>query len=125
MSETHVVSYERDVKGRFLTGAKAGPGRPVGSRNRHATNLLTAFADDFERFGADIIAKVREEQPATYLKLAVDLLPRDVAIDLAIDHRVQIEAVLADFRGLNIPDKSVEKLMRLASRSKVIDADDT
>src|SRR5215831_11791933 len=74
LSDIHVHTIERNVKGQFLRGHKqVSPGRPKGARDRHSRNLLTAFADDFEKHGVALIAKVREEQPAVYLKLAVDL----------------------------------------------------
>jgi hypothetical protein len=121
MSDALVI--ERDRKGRFLTGVKAGPGRPVGSRNRHAANLLTAFADDFERHGPAIIAQVRAEQPAVYLKLACDLLPRDVQLDVHLDVRQQVEHMLADFRGIGLPDKTISGFMKLLPKNLAIDAD--
>jgi len=40
-----------------------GPGRPIGSRNRHTENFLAPFCRDFEAHGADVIRKVRDEKP--------------------------------------------------------------
>jgi hypothetical protein len=109
----------------FKPGVSGNPaGRPRSSRVRHSENFLATFAADFEAHGAQVIERVRKEDPSTYLKVASGLLPKEAEIALSVDHKVQIEAVLADFRGLNLPDKSVEKLLRLAARSKVIDADD-
>jgi hypothetical protein len=98
-----VVNIERDVKGRFLSGGKAGPGRPVGSRNRHTENFLREFADDFERHGAAVIAKVREEKPDVYLRIAADLLPREATLDVSVDVdvRAQVVDLLEVFRNVN------------------------
>ena len=77
MSEIEIV--ERDARGRFLTGGKAGPGRRPGSRNRHSENFLAAFANDFEQHGTAVIEQVRRQSPEVWLKLAGDLLPRETA----------------------------------------------
>jgi hypothetical protein len=77
---------ERDSKGRFLSGTKPGPGRKLGSRNRHTENFLTEFADDFEKHGAAVIAKVRVERPEIYLRIACDLLPRHAELDVDVHH---------------------------------------
>jgi hypothetical protein len=90
MNDSDIVSGKiierddaRDERGRFLTGSKPGPGRPQGSRNRHSENFLTAFADDFEARGAEVIERVRIEQPAIYLKIAADLLPKQTALEIS------------------------------------------
>src|SRR5262245_51096395 len=84
MSEIIDVGIERDAKsGRFLSGCKPGPGRSLGSRNRLAENFLASFAADFDLHGASVIDRVRAEQPAIYLKIAADLLPRDLRVELA------------------------------------------
>jgi hypothetical protein len=42
---------------------------------------LNTFAPDFERHGADVIEKVREERPQDYLKIAASLLPKQMKIE--------------------------------------------
>lgn len=69
----------RDDQGRFLTGNNGG-GRPVGSRNKLTDTFLTAIADDFAANGVDAIARVREADPAIYLKLVSSLLPRQLVL---------------------------------------------
>jgi Family of unknown function (DUF5681) len=51
-------------------------GRPVGSRNKLTENFITALHDDFPQFGRAVISKVREKQPAVYLKVIASILPR-------------------------------------------------
>jgi hypothetical protein len=118
MSETGAVNDYRDAKsGRFVTGHKqAGPGRPKGSRNRHTENFLREFADDFERHGAAVIAKVREEKPDVYLRIAADLLPREATldVDVSVDIHAEVVGLLQVFRGLNDgrTDGELEKMAR-------------
>jgi hypothetical protein len=95
---TDTTVIDRDSKGRFLTGGKPGPGRPRSSRNRHSENFLSAFADDFEQHGVEVIAKVREEQPAQYLKIAADLLPKEATLDIDVNILGSVTSALEAFR---------------------------
>jgi hypothetical protein len=42
--------------------------------------FLRAFTQDFERHGAAVIEKVREERPQDYLRVAASLLPKQMDI---------------------------------------------
>lgn len=102
MSNTaeHTAPHQHRVVGRpFKPGQSGNPaGRPRSARSRHTENFLQTFADDFELHGTAVIEKVRTEQPAVYLKIASDLLPRRLDVDLAVEHTVDAERVLLDFR---------------------------
>ena len=66
---------------RFRPGDHPNPGgKPVGSKNRISAKFLSALADDFEAYGAAVIARVREESPATYLKVVASLVPQQVEV---------------------------------------------
>src|SRR4051812_40186238 len=67
----------RDEQGRFLTG-NSGGGRRKGSRNKLTEQFLDIIADDFAEHGAEAIAKVRTNDPATYLKIVGSLVPREL-----------------------------------------------
>jgi len=43
---------------------------------------MKTFAQDFERYGAGVIEKVREQRPHDYLKVAVSLLPKQMEIEM-------------------------------------------
>jgi Family of unknown function (DUF5681) len=77
-----VRAPQQRVIGRpFQPGVSGNPaGRPKGARSRHGENFLAAFNEDFQKHGAEVIAKVRIEQPAVYLKIAADLLPKEMAL---------------------------------------------
>ena len=52
--------------------------RPKGSRNKLTERFLDTIADDFAEHGAEAIAKVRTDDPATYLKIVGSLVPREL-----------------------------------------------
>ena len=52
-------------------------GRPKGSRHKVSEDFVAALCAEFEMHGAAAITQVREESPATFLKLVADLVPRD------------------------------------------------
>jgi hypothetical protein len=91
----------RDDHGRFLTG-NSGGGRRKGSRNKLTERFLDTIADDFAEHGADAIAKVRIDDPISYLKIVGSLIPRELilqreeapAIDLTeVTHEELVEYV--------------------------------
>jgi hypothetical protein len=111
---------ERDGKGRFLTGGKPGPGRPRGSRNRHTENFLSAFADDFERHGAEVIERVRVERPDVYLRVAADLLPRNLDVSTTLDIGVDAANFIESFRhAVSLLGNQMPRLPKV----RVVDAD--
>jgi hypothetical protein len=69
----------RDAKGHFLPG-NGSRGRPKGSRNKLAEYFLQDLQHDWRVHGPVVLARVRSEDPATYLKviaaLAAHLTPR-------------------------------------------------
>lgn len=69
----------RDEKGRFLTG-NSGGGRPKGARNRLTELFLSVIVADFAEHGADAIARLRTDDPATYLRLVGALVPRELIL---------------------------------------------
>jgi hypothetical protein len=69
----------RDERGRFLTG-NSGGGRRPGSRNKLTETFLGTIANDFAEHGAEAIARVRKEDPVTYLKLIAWFVPRELIL---------------------------------------------
>ena len=68
-------------RGRFQKEISGNPnGRPKGSRNRLTDQVLKSIADDFAQHGAEVLERVRREEPATYLKMIVSLLPRELVL---------------------------------------------
>jgi hypothetical protein len=49
--------------------------------------LLTAFAEDFEKFGEETVRITRIERPTEYLRLAASLIPQQ--LEMAVETRLQ------------------------------------
>jgi hypothetical protein len=105
-----VTAPKQRVIGRpFEKGQSGNPaGRPKSARSRHSENFLASFANDFEEHGAQVIAQVRRETPAIYLKIAADLLPKESVLDVNVDIAHRAQSQLEAFR-----------LLRDASRSEI------
>jgi len=65
----------RDSHGRFQTGNKGGPGRPLGSRNKLSEDFIAAIYDDWTNHGAGVLARVRKTNPTGYLRIIAALCP--------------------------------------------------
>ena len=62
---------ERTPTGRFPKGVSGNPaGRPRGARGRFSEALVTDFARDWHEHGAEVVARVRVENPVAYLSVA-------------------------------------------------------
>ena len=70
---------DRDNQGRFLTG-NSGGGRPKGAKNKLSETFLETIVDDFSNHGAETVRRLRENDPATYLKLIAWLVPRELIL---------------------------------------------
>lgn len=57
-----------------------GTGRPKGSRSKFAETFLKDFLADWEENGPEAIAECRNEDPATYLRVAASILPKELNI---------------------------------------------
>ena len=67
----------------FKPGQSGNPkGRPKGARNRLGTQFLEALEADFNKFGSQAIALVREKKPEGYMRVVADLLPKEANINV-------------------------------------------
>ena len=67
----------------FKPGQSGNPkGRPKGARNRLGTQFLEALEADFNKFGTQAIALVREKKPEVYIRVVADLLPKEANINV-------------------------------------------
>lgn len=58
-------------------------GRPKGTRHKLAESFIGALAKDFQEHGESAITKVRQDEPAQYLRVVSSLVPK--AFDLGDD----------------------------------------
>jgi hypothetical protein len=86
-----------------------GGGRRKGARNRISTALLTAFAEDFEKYGEETVRITRIEKPIEYLKIAASLLPKEFEIT---DSRLQ-----------EIDDSELESLIEAVRQRRALIGD--
>jgi hypothetical protein len=67
----------------FKRGQSGNPkGRPKGARNRIGAQFLEALEADFNKFGPQAIALVRERKPEIYMRVVADLLPKEANINV-------------------------------------------
>jgi hypothetical protein len=78
-SESRAAEYLAE-NARFKAG---NPGRPKGSRNKLANDFVKALHEDFEQHGAQAIAKVREEDTSTYIRVIASILPKELKVESA------------------------------------------
>jgi len=56
------------------------PGRPKGSRNKLGEHLIAALCADFAEHGVGVIERVREDDPAVYLRIVAQIVPQTVLV---------------------------------------------
>jgi Family of unknown function (DUF5681) len=71
-------------------------GRTRGSRNKLSEEVICALLRDFRQHGQKAVARVRQTQPAAYLKVLALLIPRE--------HKVQHSNPLKDLTDEQLED---------------------
>ena len=74
----------------FKAGQSGGPGRPKGSKNKVTEEFLRVLAADFKKHGKSVIERVRKESPEVYIRLAAQLVPKDIDVRHSGDVTVQV-----------------------------------
>jgi len=73
----------RDEKGRMVPGMTLNPGgKPKNARNRVVTAFLNDFADVWHEGGKAALQRLAIEDPASFVRAAVALVPKDVNVDV-------------------------------------------
>jgi flagellar motor component MotA len=70
------------INGKFAPGWSGNPGGSLeATRRSFNKDFLLALAADFKKHGAAAIEKVREQQPAAYMKICALLVPREMKVE--------------------------------------------
>jgi hypothetical protein len=94
----YVVGYCRPpVEHQFKPGQG---GRKKGSRNKLGEDFIHALAEDFERYGAEVIERVRIEKPEAYIKVIASLLPKDLNLNVSKYDHLSDEQLIVRLRVL-------------------------
>ncbi|AWM07636.1 hypothetical protein [Bradyrhizobium symbiodeficiens] len=96
MSNSEII--ERDKKtGRFVIGAKPGPGRPKGARSKLGEAFLEDLRDVWDEMGIEALRRCAQEEPGQFVRVMASLMPRDYNINATVG--VNSEDVLGAFRS--------------------------
>ena len=81
------------INGKFAPGWSGNPGGSLeATRRSFNKDFLLALAADFKKHGAGAIEKVREQQPAAYMKICALLVPRE----MRLEHSGGVKAMTED-----------------------------
>lgn len=88
-------------------------GRPRESRDKLTTRFLHEFADHFEANGRKAIETVYKDEPATYLKIAAALLPKEIEIQRPLSGLTedQLGQVIALLQQMSQPKEIVAEVV--------------
>ena len=82
MTAESTAKKEHVIGKPFKPGKSGNPsGRPKGSRNKLGEAFLTALCEDFDKYGEQVIEKVRDEKPEVYLRVVAKLMPAQLQIE--------------------------------------------
>jgi hypothetical protein len=85
-------SNKDETTGRFLTSNNAGRGRPKGSRNRLGEAFIEDLYSEWRNSGASALKRMAADEPAQFVKVVAQILPREIDATLNIDVELFSEA---------------------------------
>jgi hypothetical protein len=104
----------------FPAGTSGNPkGRPIGAKAVFSQDFIRNVHEAWQQHGAPALNMVAQTDPAAFLKVCASLMPRDVAIGISADVRVE-HAVSALEAYRLLKQTSTTKLRQI---EKVIDAE--
>src|SRR6516162_4346789 len=88
------------INGKFAPGWSGNPGGSLeATRRSFNKDFLLALAADFKKHGAAAIEKVREQQPAAYMKICALLVPREMRLEHSGGVKAMTEEQIEDAIG--------------------------
>lgn len=74
---------ERKQDTRFKPGQSGNPaGRPKGARSRFSEAFLADFLAAWEEHGKVLLDRVANEQPGIFLRVAAQIVPKELNVDM-------------------------------------------
>jgi len=88
---------------RFKPGQSGNPGgKPVAARNALQKKFLYELAKDFDEHGKQAIVDMRENDPSSYIRAIVALMPKELEISRPLDELTdeQLDAAIIAARAI-------------------------
>lgn len=80
----------------FKKGQSGNPGgKAVGARNRLQGKFINTLAEDFETNGKEAIVRMREEEPAQYIRCVASLMPKELEVTKPLEELTDDELARA------------------------------
>lgn len=77
---------DKNLVAPFKPGEVRNPvGRPRGSRSKFSEAMVADFLADWHQHGTNVLERVRMTEPATYLRVAAVLVPKEM--NVAVEQR--------------------------------------
>lgn len=71
----------RKQETQFKPGQSGNPaGRPKGARSKLGEQFLQDLYADWQKHGAEVVERVRDEKPDAYLKVVASILPKEIEL---------------------------------------------
>ncbi len=84
---------ERDPDtGQFLLGHNGIGGRPKGSRNKLGEAFLADLCAEWSKSGPDALKRLASEDPASFVRVVAQVLPKEIDATLNVDFEAIAEA---------------------------------
>jgi len=81
---TTTSTTERDTAGRFVIGAKPGPGRPKGARSKLGEQFLEDLAATWQTHGKRALEQCAVSSPEQFCRIVAGLLPAKAELDVSL-----------------------------------------
>jgi hypothetical protein len=78
--------HNKNLRAPIKPGEVRNPvGRPIGSRSKFSEAIVSDFLADWHQHGTDVLEQVRKKDPATYLRVASVLVPKEMKVEVKQD----------------------------------------